>query len=117
MGNRKLNKGSKVLRPNLIKKFTHESENDKIDITPLFVFMAGLLYNKDNPSSSKEEYQIVRLQRKLMRETIGKHILNLIEKDERKYCWQVEPENLLFADDKIMQLYENSCTTLFKKPI
>lgn len=114
MNNKMFSNSSKNSRPSTIRKFKYKTENDEIDITPLFVFIAGLLYDKNDSDYDDEMYKIVSLQRDLMKETIGKHFLSFIEKDEKKYSWQSDPEALFYDDEKITTLYENSCTTLFK---
>lgn len=101
--------------PNNIKNFKYKIENDEtIDITPIFVFIAGLLYNRDESRFDSDMYKISCLQRDLAKETVGKHFFEFIKKDERKYSYNSDPEALFYNDEKTNTLYKNICITFFK---
>lgn len=97
-----------------IQKFTYEIENDEIDITPLLVFFAGALYSKDESRFDDDLYKIQSLQRDLAKDSIGRYFLEYIKKNERKYSYNIGPDNLFYNDEKLTSLYRNICITFFK---
>lgn len=99
-----------------IKNFIYPTGEGDIDITPLFVFMAGSLYRNNALEFKSNLYRMNCIQKKLSKEVIQKYIHEYIQHNCQQFNRQESPTIVLKNDKWLNTLYDNVLCT-FQKTI